>query len=129
MPQAIEGTVIPTNTAPTTVCGGGSQPSNEPMLATEAPSVAQKLSADVRSSLSEMYTWYKLAHDEKNIIGEKCSNTQDVGSEFQERLGEVGSTMAGAGSASHSQPPRWDDPLVWVSSEDDPKNWHVQVGK
>ena len=22
-----------------------------------------------------------------------------------------------------------DDPLVWVSSEDDPENWHVQVGQ
>lgn len=22
-----------------------------------------------------------------------------------------------------------DDPLVWVSDEDDPENWHVQVGK
>ncbi|KAK7280163.1 hypothetical protein RJT34_25225 [Clitoria ternatea] len=36
MPQAIEGNVIPTNTTPTIVCGAGSQPSNEPMLATEA---------------------------------------------------------------------------------------------
>ncbi|KAK7309844.1 hypothetical protein RJT34_06910 [Clitoria ternatea] len=82
MPQAIEGTVIPTNTAPTAVCGAGSQPSNEPMLATEA------VRPDPRTS------------------------------------GEVRSTMAGA--ASHSQPPRWDDPLIWVSSEDDPENWHLQ---
>ncbi|KAK7272445.1 hypothetical protein RJT34_29047 [Clitoria ternatea] len=35
MPQAIEGTIIPTNIVPTTVCGGGSHPCNEPMLATE----------------------------------------------------------------------------------------------
>ncbi|KAK7293762.1 hypothetical protein RJT34_16635 [Clitoria ternatea] len=96
MQQAIEGTVIPTNTEPTAVCSGGCQPSNEPMLTTEA---------------------CKSAHDELNKTGENYSNTQDVGSgenfkEVQEKLDPQWLELVQHLIYSHHVVNEWADNLI-----------------
>ncbi|KAK7310074.1 hypothetical protein RJT34_07302 [Clitoria ternatea] len=146
----------------------------------DQPGVAQKLSGDVKSSMFEMYTWYKSVHDEQNRTIENCSNTQDVGSceasayvekphylarrDAYKRLLKEKDTIDKKNELerisrnfrrswihngwscisftatalidgpvaydvlinfSHTVVPG-DDPLIWVSSEDDPEKWHLQ---
>ncbi|KAK7265549.1 hypothetical protein RJT34_33169 [Clitoria ternatea] len=122
MPQAIEGTVIPTNIAPTTVCGGGNQHSNEPMLATEVNF------KELQEKLDPQWLELHLIHSHR-AVSECCFvyfynfkyfvhnlRCKIDGPVAYDVLFNFGHTVV-----------LGDDPLIWVSSEDDPENCIFRV--